>query len=70
MPRPELSYSTPVKFELSTLKKLREASLQNQRSLSGEVRYRVIQSFQNDADKDQERYSAQGAKGDCNEKEF
>ena len=55
MPKPELSYSTPVKFELETLKKLRESSLKNQRSLSGEIRYRIIQSFQH-KDKDQERF--------------
>ena len=45
MPRQELSYSTPIKFETETLKKLREASEENQRSLSGEVRYRILQSF-------------------------
>lgn len=58
MPRQELSYSTPVKFELETLKKLREIAAQNERSLSGEVRFRILQSFKKDADEDHERYRA------------
>jgi hypothetical protein len=58
MPRQELSYSTPVRFEMETLKKLREIAAHNERSLSGEVRYRVLKSLQKDADKDQEHYRA------------
>ena len=56
MPRPELNYSTPVRFEMETLKKLREVAAQNERSLSGEVRFRILQSFKKDTDKDQERH--------------
>jgi hypothetical protein len=59
MPRQELSYSTPIKFETETLKKLREVAAQNERSLSGEVRFRILQSFKKDTDKDQERHRTQ-----------
>ncbi|MCL5125959.1 MAG: hypothetical protein M1511_15965 [Deltaproteobacteria bacterium] len=59
MPRPELSYSTPVRFELATLKKLREIAAENERSLSGEVRFRILQSFKKDADKDNEGHRAE-----------
>jgi hypothetical protein len=55
MPRPELTYSTPVRFELEILKKLREIAAQNERSLSGEVRYRITQSFH----KDNERHRSE-----------
>jgi len=52
MPRPHYSFSIPTKFELEILEKLRKASLENQRSLSGEIRYRIIKSFQpRDTDK-------------------
>ena len=54
MSKPELSYSTPVKFELETLKKLKESAWANQRSLSGEVRFRVLQTMEpKDSDKNQ-----------------
>lgn len=56
MPKPQYSFSIPTRFELETLEKLREASLQNQRSLSGEIRYRVLKSLQKDADKYQDHY--------------
>jgi hypothetical protein len=46
MEKKELSYSTPVKFELGTLKKLRESASANQRSLSGEVRFRILQTLE------------------------
>ena len=45
MPRQELSFSVAAKFDVETLKKLREFALKNQRSLSGEIRYRVIQTL-------------------------
>jgi len=56
MPRQELSYSTPVRFEMETLKQLREIAAHNERSLSGEVRFRIHQSLKKDVDTDQERY--------------
>jgi hypothetical protein len=56
MPRPELSYSTPVRFEVEILKKLREVAAQNERSLSGEVRFRIHQSLKKDLDENQDRY--------------
>ncbi len=59
MPRPELSYSTPGPFELEILKKLREVAALNERSLSGEVRYRITQSFHKDIDKDNERHRSE-----------
>lgn len=58
MPKPQYSFSIPTRFELETLEKLREASLQNQRSLSGEIRYRVLKSFQKDTGENQEHYRA------------
>jgi len=59
MPRPELSYSTPVRFELEILKKLREVAAQNERSLSGEVRFRIHQSLKKDLDENQDHYCTQ-----------
>ena len=45
MPRKELSFSIPTKFDVETLKELREIALENERSLSGEIRYRVIKTL-------------------------
>jgi len=54
MPKPQYSFSIPTKFELETLKTLRESALANQRSLSGEVRFRVLQTLDpKDSDKKQ-----------------
>ena len=46
MPRQQFSFSVPTKFDLGTLEELRESALRNQRSLSGEIRFRIIQSLQ------------------------
>jgi hypothetical protein len=46
MPRKELSFSIPTKFDAETLRELREMAIKNQRSLSGEIRYRVIKTLQ------------------------
>jgi hypothetical protein len=46
MDKPPLSVSIPTKFDMRTLEKLRVAASKNQRSLSGEVRFRVIQTLQ------------------------
>ncbi len=52
MSKPELCFSTPIKFDLETLKELRESASKNQRSLSGEVRYRILQTLAVDADRE------------------
>ena len=46
MPKQDLSLSTPIKFDTKTLEELRESASKNQRSLSGEVRFRIIQTLQ------------------------
>jgi len=53
MSRKKLSFSIPTKFEIQVLEELRESALKNQRSLSGEIRYRVSKTLQQkDADED------------------
>lgn len=52
MSKKKFCFSTPVKFAPDTLKELRESALRNQRSLSGEVRYRILQTLAVDADRE------------------
>ena len=52
MPKQYLSFSVPTKFDLGTLEELREAAIRNQRSLSGEIRYRVMQTLKRPKDTD------------------
>lgn len=60
MLRKELSFSIPTKFDVETLKELREIALKNQRSLSGEIRYRVIKTLKHkDAEEIQAEWSKQ-----------
>lgn len=46
MSKQRFSCSTPIKFSEQTLEELRESALKNQRSLSGEIRFRVAQTLQ------------------------
>ena len=43
---------TPVKFESDTLKVLKESAGKNQRSLSAEIRFRIIQSIKKEEQND------------------
>lgn len=59
MPKLVDASSISIKFKLETVKELRKEALQNNRSLSGEVRHRIYKSFQaKDSDKNQSEITA------------
>ena len=46
MPRPDYASSISIKFEIETVNQLRKEALENQRSLSGQVRHLIYKHLQ------------------------
>jgi hypothetical protein len=63
MPRPDYASSISIKFELETVAQLRRQALENQRSLSGQVRHLIYKSLQpKDSDKNQSEITTNQSK--------
>jgi hypothetical protein len=63
MPRQDYASSISIKFELETVAQLRKEALENQRSLSGQVRHLIYKSLQpKDSDKNQSEMTTNQSK--------
>ena len=63
MPRQDYASSISIKFELETVNQLRKEAMENQRSLSGQVRHLIYKSLQpKDSDKNQSEITTNQSK--------